>query len=275
VPLTGYDVTTGVALRGAGSGSITTLTVGDYNVVVNGLQIQSATGIGMQGYNFETVTNNIIDGGWPTGGSDGNSGPSVSLDVPNIIANNLIFTHGTLGIAVKYGSFFVLNNTIVNLGSSSNVAAINFSWTWVWYPPVVANNAIYGFPHGGAYLTGETAPHDFDGSSATNVTDTTGPDTGTANWIGGTVNNAMTVITIPGTTYNTSGASMFVSPGSDWRPGAALIGAGAGYGTFGWGCPLSFAGTCVNSSHNFDTPDFLGTTRPQAGSWTVGAEQHP
>ena len=24
---------------------------------------------------------------------------------------------------------------------------------------------------------------------------------------------------------------------------------------------------------NYDTPDFLGTARPQAGSWTVGVEQ--
>jgi hypothetical protein len=275
VPLTGYDATKGVALRSAASGLSPGLIIGDFSIKINGLQIKSEHSVGLWAFNFVTVMNNIIDGGWTGAGGDDPSGSALSLDVPDLIANNLIFTHGTQGIAVKYGSFFVLNNTIVNLGSMANVAAINFSWTWTWFAPVIANNAIYGFPHGGAYLTGETAPHDFDASSATNVTDTTGPDTGTANWVGGDVNNAMTVITIPGTTYNTSGASMFVSPGSDWRPGAALIGAGAGYGTFGWGCAASFSGGCVQSSHNFDTPDFLGTTRPQAGSWTVGAEQHP
>ena len=28
---------------------------------------------------------------------------------------------------------------------------------------------------------------------------------------------------VPNSTYNASGSAMFVSPGSDWRPGAALM----------------------------------------------------
>jgi hypothetical protein len=80
-----------------------------------------------------------------------------------------------------------------------------------------------------------------------------------------------TIVTVPNSTYGASGASMFVSPGSDWRPGAALIGAGASYGTFSWGCP--FSDTCTPVSKNLDTPDLLGNSRPTVSQWTVGAEQ--
>jgi len=47
-------------------------------------------------------------------------------------------------------------------------------------PPVVANNAIYGFPHAGAHLTVDVPAQVFDPSSSHNITDTASGDSGTA-----------------------------------------------------------------------------------------------
>jgi hypothetical protein len=134
---------------------------------------------------------------------------------------------------------------------------------------------MYGFAHGGGYQTAHAADswcHCFDAASANNVTNIASGDSGTT-WFNDQANLA-TVIPIPGTTFSATGANMFVSPGSDWRPGTALIGAGGAFGTFLFGCPAS--GSCETGINlNFDTPDFLGTVRPSSGTYTVGPEQHP
>lgn len=358
-PLIGYDVLNGVGFHNPGVSSTigyanhpTGFTGGIFNFKFNGMQVQSATTDGFLAYNNIYLTNSIVDGGFA--GQD--QGSAVWLDVPDIVANNLIISHGPMGLSFKYGSSVALFNTIANVGSTSNAVCVSYQWAWVWVNLIAANNACYNFPHFGSWNSKDEAGNPgyigiFDSSSKNNVTDTPAPDgnqrtvtftNGSANigWpsntltagtqvylqtsgtlptnfaphtpyfviatglsssnvqvsatLGGSaivagsagsgVSNGFpsddvpvggnftggTVMIVPNSTYGASGASMFVSPGSDWRPGAALNGAGASYGTFSWGCA---AGGCVPTSLNFDTPDFLGTTRPQSSSWTVGVEQ--
>jgi hypothetical protein len=275
-PLTGYDPTKGVAFRnpnkcGGGScGEPAAFSVGDHWVRVDGLQFQSAYGSGVFAWNNEQITNNIIDGGWDNGYT---YGAAVWMDVFSVLANNLIISHGPIGFAFKYGNTFVLYNTFVNVGSVSNAAAVVFNWAWIMQPPVISNNAIYGFPHLGAYTPGEIPVQVFDSSSSHNITDTRSGDSGAAPWVQGKPKSA-TVIIIPGTTYSTAGVGMFVSPGKDWRPGTALISAGVAYGNFNWNCQSMPALGCPIVL-NFDTPDILHTSRPQAGCRTVGPMQHP
>lgn len=273
-PLTGYDVSKGVGLRNpsstttaGGSFGPVGLWARDTNLRINGLQIKSATNDGIVSFNDEIFTDLIVDGGYPAVGNSA----AVWVDVPVIVANSLILSHGWNGLAFKFGSGVSLFNTIVNLGSVSGAVGITYQWAWVWTNLIAANNAIYGFPHAGAYSTFQP-PQVFDASSKNNVTDTPGPDSGTGVPISGIGTGSGTVIVIPNSTYSATGSAMFVSPGSDWRPGSALIGAGASYGTFSWGCASGTTG-CINLTVNEDTPDFLGTARPQSGSWTVGAEQ--
>jgi hypothetical protein len=275
-PLTGYDVSKGVGLKNTGTSwpgidnASQGLAAFDFNLIINGLQIKSTVGDGLDVFNNVTVLNCIIDGGFPSvGKASGMWG-----DVPVLTANNLILSHGWNGLALKYGSTVSLFNTIVNLGSTPNAVGLTYQWAWTWVQLIAANNAIYGFPHAAAFNTSE-GTQTLDPSSKSNVTDTVGPDSGNAVPIAGTGTAAGTVMILPNSTYNASSSAMFVSPGSDWRPGPALIGAGASYGTFGWGCALQYAPACIPKSVNEDTPDIIGTPRPTAGSWTVGAFQSP
>jgi hypothetical protein len=356
IPLTGYDPTKGVAIADYGATGNSGygrwpwgFASGDWNVNINGLQVKSTTADAVLIFNYEYITNNILDGGYDGVGDS----CAVWGDVPVIAANNLILSHAS-GLCFKYGSSVALFNTIVNVGSLSNAICITYHWAWVWTNLIAANNACYNWPHFGSFNTGEA--HDnpgylgaFDGSSKNNITDTPSPDgnqrtvtftNGSANiaWpsntltagkqvllqttgtlptnfsqgtyytvsatglsssnvqlnsggssivagsagsgvhtgmvadnvpVGGNANGG-SIIMVPNSTYGASGATMFVSPGSDWRPGPALIGAGASYGSFSWGCG---GGGCTPVTKNYDTPDFLGSTRPQSSSWDVGPEQ--
>lgn len=117
--------------------------------------------------------------------------------------------------------------------------------------PVVAGSAGSGTLYGTVWS--------FDSTSGNNVTDTASGDIGTSYWAYGEA-NVTNVEAIPGTTYSASSSAMFVNPGSDWRPGSALLGAGVVYGNLSGtyvNCPGSL--TCT---WNFDSTDFIGTTRP-------------
>ena len=272
-PLSGYDPTKGVAFRNpnaSGGSEPAAFFVGDHYVRVNGIQFQSAHAAGLFTWNNEQITNNIIDGGWSNGGST--YGAAVVGDVFLVLSGNLIISHGPMGFMFKYGNTFILYNTFINVGHVSNATAVAFAWAWVMQAPVMSNNAIYGFPHVGSYLTAEPVQV-FDSSSSHNITDTASGDSGTAPWIQGNATASM-VITVAGTTYSTTGANMFVSPGTDFRPGTALVGAGGSYGNFNWNCQHPTVEGCPVVL-NEDTPDIIGTARPRAGSWTVGAEQKP
>lgn len=277
--LTGYDATKGVAIRnpttttwpGWPGGGPTALLLGDWFMHITGVQFQAPHGAALIAISASYVADSILDGG-DASLADG-LGCAWWSDTNSSVINSLVLSHGTTGICFKYGGSFVLWDTIVNVGSVSNTVAVSQGWAWAYRPVVVADTAMYGFAHGGAYQSAQ-APQVFDAASANNVTDIASGDSGTT-WFNNQANLA-TVIPIPGTTFSQTGANMFVSPGSDWRPGASLIGAGATFGTFLFGCPAS--GSCTSGINlNFDTPDFLGTVRPGSisGTYTVGPEQHP
>jgi hypothetical protein len=275
MPLIGYDATKGVALRNPNPSSIgyAAEPAGffgwDWGIRVNGLQMKSAAGAGYWGFNGQYITDCIIDGGFNNRVSQGYA---VWLDASNILVNSLIISHGKIGVGIKYGDTFLLFDTIANVGTVSGAVAVAQAWDWVFQKIVISDTAIYGFPHAASYLTLEGA-QTYDPSSANNVTDTAREDSGLTWWDNGQP-SASTVVIIPGTTYGTPQANMFVKAGADWRPGSALVGAGGGYGNFRHGCP-SKSERCVPTILNYDLQDFIGTSRPQAGSWTVGAEQHP
>ena len=121
-PLTGYDPTKGVAISDLGATQNTGfsymragLVAADFNLTITGLQFKSTVSDGLFSVNWETITDNIIDGGFNT--DVFSTFAAVRVDVPGIIANNLILNHGQNGIAFKYGSSVALFNTIANVGS--------------------------------------------------------------------------------------------------------------------------------------------------------------
>ena len=158
-PLTGYDPTKGVAIAdynatgNSGYGRWAWgFASGDWNILINGLQAKSTVQNALLGFNYVYVTNGIFDGGY-SGGSGNSCG--ISLDVPDIVASNLILNHGPNGLCFKYGSSVALFNTIVNLGSVSNAVGISYTWAWVWTSMTAANNAVATFLILGSHDTGE------------------------------------------------------------------------------------------------------------------------
>lgn len=283
-PLAGYDATKGVALRnssttfapifaatGLGCGPAG-LCVWDGGVVINGLQMKSAAGMGLHMHDTSTVTNNIIDGGWVN--DKGGWCTAIYQDSGGILVNNLILSHGCGGMAFKYGNSFALYNTVVNVGSESNTAALLYGLAWTTQNQALANSAIYGYTHVAGELQG-VGPDPLNSRGIGNVTDIASPDnTGTTWWINGTP-NISNVTAAPGTTFGVSGASMFVSPGSDYRPGTALTNSGTAFGAFYTNC-LAIPGSCTPVYQTMDTPDVLGNTRPNGSSQiSSGLEQAP
>jgi hypothetical protein len=278
-PLAGYDATKGVAIRNpnssggafAGEGSNVGFFAVDYWVSIFGVQIKSVAGRALYGIIGNIIAGNIIDGGSAPGSPGGCA--TVWQDNITVMANNLILSHGCIGISFKYGNSFALWNTIVNVGSVSAPVAIDLGSPWVFQPSAVANNAIFGFSHIAARWDTVDVPAAW---STGNVTDLAGTDnTGTTWFYDGTT--VMHVVELPGITYGTSGASMFISPGSDYRPNSALISAGSAFGSFYINClPSQVPAICTPFMQSWDTPDILGNTRPNGSSqWSTGAEQHP
>jgi len=259
--IAGYDITKGVGLRntsGPGAGfyvHYAAIEPWDWGMTINGLQLKASYGEGIDGFNSDTFTNNIIDGGNDTSGNS--SWGAVYGDVGTVLANNIIITHGGIGVVLKYNAAYVLYNTIIQVGGSSGSAGI-ISGNNQYGNLYLANNAIYGFTHGAGILT--TMTYTFGTGSGHNITDAPSGDSGTTWWIN--VNNptASTVVTLPSTTYGSTEAAAFVSPGTDYRPSTALIGAGAAFGTF--------------SGQNYDTPDMIGTTRPVSSQYDIGPLEH-
>lgn len=290
-PLAGYDATKGVAISnsnatGAWLAAATNnfgpagLFAWDWYTNVNGLQIKSTAGTGLFGINVDVFTNNIIDGGFNNIGSNNAWCMAVWVDNLSVVANNLVLSHGCAGIGAKYGSNFILWNTFVNVGGVSNTSALLYNWTWVFQDIAFADNAVSGYSHVAAELSsghGGGGPSPLNSRSVGNVTDVAGPDnTGTTWWVDQTTASS-NVTAAPGTTFGVSAASMFVSPGSDYRPNTGLSTAGVAFGTF---YPLCYATPipCPSdpSGRNIDSPDILGNTRPNGASqYSTGAEQHP
>lgn len=249
-------------------------------VDIIGLQIKSLHGSAVGDFkegnnNDDTIRNSILEGGH----TDAWTTPAVvSLDTGSAVVNSLIISHANQGIVFKYPGF-VLHDTIVNAEGTGDVG-IETGNRWVFRDTAVADTAIFGFAHAGAAGNNQTA---FDPTSSNNVTDAPSGDSGTTTWMGSTPPNAPIVI-IPGTTYGSSLIAAFMNPGSDYRPkrGGPLTGRGGAYGRFALYCPQGAANgyganlTCpARVDYNFDTPDIIGTARPQGGSYDIGAWQTP
>lgn len=271
-PLAGYDTAKGVSIRNPNSsasfaapgpigGGNAGILAWDFLLNVSRIQVKAVAGAGIFGFNGNIFSNNIIDGG-----SFAGSGPwcmAVWVDNIAIVANNLILNRGCIGVGIKYGNSFMMYNTIVNVGSVSNTAAFAYTHAWVFQEIVFANNIISGFAH----VTGENpglGTDPINPLSVGNVTDTTGPDnTGTTWWIDGTPASS-NVVDTPGTTFGVSAASMFVAPGSDYRPGTATRASGSAFGPFYVNCaPGIPSPPCTPIYQTWDTPDILGNIRPQ------------
>jgi hypothetical protein len=81
-----------------------------------------------------------------------------------------------------------------------------------------------------------------------------------------------TVRILPGTVYGSSAAAAFMAFPGDYRLAASspLIGAGSAHGPFSPACET---GKSCPPLYTFDTPDIIGTARPQAGRYDIGAWQ--
>ncbi len=283
-PLVGYDATKGVAIRnsnaGATFGAGATLNAGPAGImnyelftVVNGLQIKSTQGPAFFGFNNGYLNNNIIDGGFNNGGLNNAYCVAIWVDIENVVVNNLVLSHGCAAIGVKYGNTFVNWNTFVNVGSVSNTTAMIFGWSWLYQDIVFSDNAVSGYSHVAA--GGFISP--VNSSSVGNVTDIAAPDnSGTTWWIDQTA-NGRAVVAAPGTTFSVSPSTMFISPGSDYRPNTGLSTSGSAVGAFYTNCKIPpYDGGCAPVLETWDTPDILGNTRPNgSGQRSTGAEQHP
>ena len=282
-PLKGFDPTKGVSILDNDGYRWPVQPDGlfvENSVDIIGLQIKSLHGsavgdINGGNNNADTIRYCILEGGHTDAYT---TSAVVSLDTASAVVNSLIISHANQGIVFKYPGF-VLHDTIINAEGTGDVG-IETGNRWVFRDTAVADTAIFGFAHAGAAGNNGTA---FDPTSSNNVTDAPSGDSGTTTWMGSTPPNAP-VVTIPGTTYGSSLIAAFMNPGSDYRPkrGGPLTGRGGAYGKFALYCTQGAAngyGANLNCparvDYTFDTPDIIGTARPQGGSYDIGAWQTP
>ena len=104
-----------------------------------------------------------------------------------------------------------------------------------------------------------------------NATDASATDSGSVATGG---NAPVAADPLPGAIYGVSMAT-FVNPASDYRlaPGSPLIGVGSSYGSFAVNCDPNKPPCPMYTTYNFDSPDIIGTVRPQAGRYDIGAWQ--
>ena len=275
-PLTGYDPSKGVAIRNslpyrwpyepAG------FDVHDNYVDLIGLQIKSLHGAAVNGMssfgNVMTICYCILDGG---SDDECTSHAAVTTDTSSVIANSLVISHAPIGVALKYPGF-ILHSTIVNPDQTANSVGIETLHKWVYPDTTVSNTAIFGFTHAAAHDQGVTP---WSPQSSNNMTDAPAGNSGTGPWpyVQGYSVPGTTIDLLPGTTYGVSMRSAFVKPGSDWRPSSAspLRGAGSAFGTFAVNCEAQHPSCPQRTTYNFDTPNIIGTARPQAGRYDIGA----
>lgn len=268
MPFVGYDPTKGVAIHSmANSNYAAGIELRDNCIDLIGLQIKSDYGPGVaggetHGGNAVSVQNSIIDGGAAANTA------AVQLDTSPLVVNSLIIARGTFGVFEAYPGI-VLHSTLVNPGQVPNSVGVLSGIPWVFNPPVVSNSAIFGFAHAVAAINTEKVVWGGDN----NVTDAPAGDSAAGNWPFG--NSETSATTLPGTAYGTPIQNTFVAFPGDYRPGAAsrLKGTGAAYGPFTSHCEAKIP-NCAPSD-NFDSPDIIGTSRPQDGRYDVGAWQSP
>lgn len=269
-PLAGYDPSRGVAIRDPATYvwpyEPAALLMWDPFTHIIGLQLKSDHGAAYFGYNQDTISDSILDGGsrdpWT-------SHTAVFLDAgPDVIANSLVITHGSAGVVFKYPGF-VLHSTVVDPERAGDVG-VETGNKWVFNNTTVSNSAIFGFAHAGAAGNPETA---FSSQSSNNVTDAPSGDSGSTTWMGS--KSSALVVDIPNTNYGASASAAFVVFGSDWRAksGGPLVGAGSAFGDFTTGCSAAYPNCANKVVYNFDTSDIVGTARSQRGKYDIGAWQ--
>jgi hypothetical protein len=274
-PLAGYDPRKGVAIRNSlpfrYPNEPAGIDVHDNYVDLIGLQIKSIHGAavnGMSSYgNKLTVRGCILDGG---SSDQWTANAAVTVDTNSIIANSLVISHAPMGIVMKYPGF-VLHSTIVDVAHhAGSVGIVTFN-KWDYNNTVVSNSAVFGFQHAVAHIEQGTG---WSSESSHNVTDAPAGDSGQGFWAGSGDPSSI-VDRLPGTLYDASMASAFIRTGSDWRPSneSPLRGAGSAFGAFAINCGLRHPVCAQNTTYNFDTPDIIGTARPQTGHYDIGAWQ--
>jgi hypothetical protein len=272
-PLSGYDPSKGAAIRNelfyrwpyepAG------IDVHDNFVDIIALQIKSVHGAAVDGMsafgNKLTIRDCILDGG---SDDQWTAHAAITTDTSSVIANSLIISHASIGMVLKYPGY-VLHSTIVTPDRIEGSVGIETVNRWVYHDTTVSNTAIFGFAHAVAHDEPNTS---WSPQSSHNATDSPSGDAGTGPWPYGDRGTA-TVDVLPGTMYGVSAASAFVKPGSDWRlsPASPLRSAGSLFGSFTLNCDLGHPACPQQTTYSFDTPDIIGTTRPQAGRYDIGA----
>lgn len=278
-PLTGYDPSKGAGLRNslpykwpyepAG------FDVHDNHTDFIGLQIKSIHGAAVNGMssfgNAMLIRDCILDGG---SDDQWTSHAAVTVDTSSVVANSLVISHAPIGVVFKYPGF-LLHSTVVNPDRIANSVGIETFFKWVYDDTTVSNAAIFGFAHAVAHDEAKTS---WSPRSSNNITDAPPNDSGTGHSpYSNSAAPAATVDLLPGTTYGASMAAAFAATGRDWRLSAAspLRGAGSAFGVVAVGCQqLSRDASCPQlMNYGFDTPDIIGTARPQAGHYDIGAWQ--
>ena len=273
--LSGYDPSRGVAIRNSlpyrWPHQPAGLEIHDNYVDLIGLQIKSVHGPAVEGMssfaNTLTIRDCILDGGSE---DQWTAHAAMTTDTNSVIANSLIISHAPIGVVLKYPGY-VLNSTIVTPDRIASSVGIETFNKWVYDNTTVSNTAIFGFAHAVAHDERDTS---WSPQSSHNATDAPSGDAGTGPWPYGD-RGAATVDVLPGTMYGVTAASAFVKPGSDWRlsPASPLRGAGNRFGSFTLNCDLRHPGCPQQTAYRFDTPDIVGTARPQVGEYDIGAWQ--
>lgn len=268
-PLSGYAPANGVAIRNPSWQLSDGFELRDNNVDLIGLQIKSNHGIGIgggetHGGNTAMVEGSIVDGG------RGTNNPAIFLDTAMVVANSLVVTHGLLGIQEDYPGT-ILNSTLVDANPAPDSIGIEVGLDWMFVGETISNTAIFGFAHA-AGSTGNPKATDWRGMTwlgGHNATDAPVGDSGSLNL--GRQGTA-TARALPGTTYGESGAAAFAAFPGDYRlrKGSPLIGAGSAFGPFN---PACLRNKPCQRIYTLDSPDIIGTTRPQAGRYDIGAWQ--
>jgi hypothetical protein len=269
-PLTAPDPAKGVYIHNThtvhGFGPDDGYVIGNAYSNLIGLQIKSDNGPAIDALNAcnTTVRDSIIEG---NNGSVVNT-PTIILNCgPAVLANSLVVSHSFIGVWFKYPGY-VMHSTIVTTDSIADSGALlSYSAGPIADPavPIVTNTAVFGFAHAVAQRAGDGIAWVGDH----NVTDNSATDSGTVVYTTSFFSNNYTISPMPGAAYAASYAGSFVNPASDWRlsSGSGLRGAGSAYGNFDVNC-VTQNPVCI--TYNFDTPDIIGTTRPQSSAYDVG-----
>jgi hypothetical protein len=266
-PLTGYDPKNGVAIRNPTMRLTDGFEIRDNYVDLIGLQLKSDLGIGVgggetHGGNSVTIRNSLVEGG-------SRSDAAINLDTSMLVANSLVVAHGLYGIVEDYPGT-VLHSTLVNPDRVTNSVAIEVGLDWMFLGETVSNTALFGFAHAAASTANPKAT-DWRGITwlgGNNATDAMVGDSGSLPFGRGVA----TVGMLPKTLYGISAAAAFRSFPGDYRLASRspLIGTGSAFGAFNPACK---SGKPCSAIFTFDSPDIIGTLRPQAKHYDIGAWQ--